>query len=410
MGTEYVGRVVEVQRAATGTVVVLRSQGAFCSFTLQDGWKDLEVGMLLRLRADGESSASVREVVGCPHVPWDVTGDGLRWSRPGWTRRAENLRKRQEIIRAIREDLYGQGFLEFETPLLVPGTCPDAHLASVETTDGQYLVTSTEYQLKRLVAGGFERVFSLTKNFRAGDRGRFHSAEFTMLEWARAWEDLSVIEDDAERFVRHAFRAVSSGATTTVLNGHRVEIDGERWERVTLREALDRHLHVLVDETFSLGSMVRGADEAGLRLPESFRTDPHLVISFLVDELQKHLGFPRPTFLRAWPAFMTSSAQLLPDNPAIAERSELYIGGVEVSDGFPFLRDPALQRESFARENRRREQQGLHPVRLDERYLAALDQGLPPGAGMALGVDRLVIALVGAADIAEVLPFSYDEL
>jgi lysyl-tRNA synthetase class 2 len=409
MGTEHSGRVVDVQRDTAGTTIILRAGGVFRSFTLRER-SEVSLGALVRVRADDTGNVLALERLGEPRTPWDPLGDGLRWSRPGQSRRAENLRRRQEIIRAIREDLYEHGFLEFETPLLVPGTTPDAHLASVETTDGQYLVTSTEYQLKRLVTGGFDRVFTLTKNFRAGDRGRFHSPEFTMLEWARAWETLAVIEDDAERFIRRAFRTVGDSAATITINGHEVAIGGERWERVTLREALGRYLGVRVDETFSLISMVRGADEARLQVPAGFRTDAHLVISVLLDELQRHLGFPRPTFLRAWPAFMTSSAELSAENPAIAERSELYIGGIEVSDGFPFLRDPVLQRESFARESRRREELGMRSVRVDERYLAAVDQGLPPGAGMALGVDRLAMALVGASEIADVLPFSVEEL
>lgn len=410
MAVEHRGRIIDVRRTADGYAVLLRSQGTYRSFTLRDPRQDIVVGSLVRVREDAPGSAHVVEILGTPTTAWDAQGDGLRWSRPGYAGRADHLHKRQTIVREIREDFYEQGFLEFETPLLVPGTCPDADIASVQTTDGQYLVTSTEYQLKRLVVGGFDQVFSLTKNFRAGDRGRFHSVEFTMLEWARAWESLAVIEDDAERFIRRAFRAVGGSAKSTNVNGHAVEIDGERWERLPLRAALERYLGVEVDGEFSLASMRHGADAAGLRLPNTFRDDEHLVISFLLDELQRHLGFPRPTFLREWPAFMTSSAGLSNDNPALAERSELYIGGVEVSDGFPFLRDPALQRAAFVRENARRSQRGVSPVKLDERYLASLEQGLPPGAGMALGVDRLVAALVGADGIADVLPFVGDEL
>ncbi len=107
---------------------------------------------------------------------------------------------------------------------------------------------------------------------------------------------------------------------------------------------------------------------------------------------------------------MTSSAGLLPGAPWLAERSELYIAGIEIADGFPSLRDPALQRETFARESAKRRAAGKETVDLDERYLVALAEGLPPGAGMALGVDRLVMVLTGARVIRDVLPFAWDEL
>lgn len=401
MATVFHGRVVEIRETSGQLNVVVSSGTTFHSYTVDPAAPAAVLGALVRVSGNGTV-----DVIGRPTAPWDPAGDARRWSQV----RAKNLWARQTIIKTVRDDLVEHGFLEFETPLLVPGGCPDSHLASVETTDGKYLVTSTEYQLKRLVAGGFDRVFSLTKNFRAGDIGRFHSAEFTMLEWARAWETLAVIEDDAERFVRRALRAVRPGVERLVVNGHDVLLDGARWERLPLRAALDRHLGVRVDDAFSLASMTAGSDAAGLALPKAFRADEHLTISFLLGELQPYLGHPLPTFLEEWPAFMTSSALVQEDNAAVAHRSELYIAGIEISDGFPFLRDGRIQRETFARENNRRAASGLPRIRVDEKYLAALDQGLPPGAGMALGVDRLVMSLLGASNLTDVQPFAHDEL
>ena len=126
--------------------------------------------------------------------------------------------------------------------------------------------------------------------------------------------------------------------------------------------------------------------------------------------MQPRLGTPVPTFLCEWPAFMTSSAALLDDAPALACRSELLIAGLELSDGFPSLRDPDLQARLFDRENARRRAEGRDPVALDERYLAALREGIPPGAGMALGIDRLVMILTGKEQIRDVLALAWDEL
>jgi lysyl-tRNA synthetase class 2 len=371
-------------------------------------------GALVRVALDEADRARDVTVLGVPSAPWDPDGDGARWARRvAGASRVELLRRRQRILRAIRDDLLDEGFVEIESPLLVPGACPDAVLESVEATNGHYLVTSTEYQLKRLLVGGVERLFSLTKNFRAGDQGAVHSAEFTMLEWARAWRSLDDIEDDAERLVRRAYRTLRApDAPGAPLRGrdHEVILDGPRWERVTLRDALARHLGAEVDAAFSLPSMIAAAERARVDLPASFRDDPHLVISVLLDALQPHLGHPLPTFLRAWPAFLTSSAELDPRDPNLALRSELYVAGVELADGFPFLRDAEAQRASFARENARRVASGRAPVRVDDKYVAALAQGIPPGAGMALGVDRLVMVLVGAEEIGDVLPFAYGEL
>jgi elongation factor P--(R)-beta-lysine ligase len=408
---ELNGRVLEVRAGRDGTTLVVVAGGE--TRTLQVTTPcDIAPGALVRVRLDERGEVQVVERVAGPDGPWNDAGDATRWVKSTAAgSRAQLLWRRQAAFRAIREDLFGQGFLEVDTPLLVPSTCPDAVMDSVETTDGRYLITSSEYQLKRMMVGGFDRVFSLTKNFRAGDRGRLHSPEFTMIEWARCWQSLQDIEGDAERFARKAFRAVHGpSATESVVHGHRVVWDGEPWERVDLRDALQQRLGVAVDETFSLPSLVQGAQRAQVPVPESFQESPHLVMSWLLDALQPHLGHPLPTFLRGWPAFLTSSAEIDPQRPGFALRSELYVAGIEIADGFGFLRDAAAQRESFARESRRREQSGRRPVRIDERYVEAIAQGIPPGAGMALGVDRLVMALTDAPDIAHVLAFAEDEL
>ena len=354
---------------------------------------DLEVGAV-HLRASGPP---VRD------------GDVFRWRRStAGATRMSRLWQRQRMVRTIREYLYDQGFLEIEAPLLVQGACPDAHLEVVEA-DGGTLVTSTEYQLKRLAVGGFERVFSLTRNFRARERGRLHSPEFAMLEWARVGAPMRAIEDDAERFVRLAVEALRLPGGAVSVNGRTVDLVSRPWQRLTVREALARHLGLMVDD-FAEPALQAAAKRADVRVPDDVRATPGLTLSYLLDQAQRFLGDPVPTFLTDWPASMTSSAQLRDDAPGIAVRSELYMAGIEVADGFPFLCDPALQRETFARELARRAAEGKPAVALDRRYLDALDQGLPPGAGMALGLDRLALVLTGADRLTDVQAFGWDEL
>lgn len=340
----------------------------------------------------------------------DISHDQTRWKAiTKGSSRMFRLQQRQRILFSIRGDFYEQDFLEAETPLLVKGTCPDAHIDSIQAGDG-YLVTSTEYQIKRLIVGGFERVFTLTKNFRANDQGRYHSPEFTMLEWGRAFESLQTIEEDCIRFVRKAFRTLYPDPNQSLLHFNGKEIDlMANWERLSVRDAFNIHLGLEHLEDFSLEPLCLASERAGLAIPLEFQSDKHVMISYLLDLLQPYLGQRTPTFLQEWPAYLTSSAPISSKDPSIAERSELYINGIEIADGFPFLRDTALQKHLFAQELKRRKELGKPAVILDERYLNTLS-GLPSGAGMALGIDRLVMVLTGASQLADVQAFGWDEL
>ncbi len=304
--------------------------------------------------------------------------------------RKERLWKRQEIIRTIREDLYNEGFLEAETPLLIKGTCPDLYIDSIEAKGG-YLATSTEYQIKRMMQEGFDKVFTLTKNFRENDVGRYHSQEFTMLEWGRAGVLLDAIEEDAERFIQKISPS-------------------KPFKKLTVREAFSTYLGLDDLEDFSLHPLLNACKRASVALPDAFLHDKYMLISFLFEKLQSHLGHDIPTFLRDWPAYLTTSAPLTVHDPTVADRSELYIKGIEIADGFPFLQDAAFQRQLFEHEQSLRVAIGKKPVQLDEKFLDCLARGMPSGAGMALGVDRLVMVLTGATSLAEVQAFSQDEL
>jgi lysyl-tRNA synthetase class 2 len=402
------GRVIEARRQADRVeLLILEEDRSLAALASPEVAAGVAAGDLVELDLDGPVARRVERLGGPAPEAWDPEGDALRWRRPGsGPSRIARLRQRHAILRAIRDDLDGHGFLEVQAPLLVRGACPDLHIDSFAAED-RTLVTSTEYQLKRLVVGGCERVFTLTQNFRRGDLGAQHNPEFTMLEWARAYEDLDAIEDDAERLVRGALRALGAGAGPLRYGGHAIDLHG-RFRRVSVRAALEERLGVRVAGDFALDSMLDGARQAGIDVPEAARGDAHEVFSYLLVLLQPHLGTDVPVFLQAWPSFMTSSAAVSEANAAEVDRSELFIAGIEIADGFPSLRDPLLQERLFERELSRRGRG--RAVALDQRYLEALRQGLPPGAGMALGVDRLTMVLTGAATIREVLPFAWDEL
>jgi len=426
------GRVLDCRPAPCGVLELHLLVGSeICSLVVPcpQGWSP-EPGDLVALSGDaGGRVTGLTRLGGAEPGAWDALGDGLRWRHPGQeVSRALLLRRRHEVVRVLRNWFEEQSFLEIQAPLLVRGTCPDVFLDSFPVGD-RYLTTSTEYQLKRLVAGGFARVFTLTQNFRPGDVGATHNPEFTMLEWARAWADLAAIEQDAEAFVWAAFQRLHPGESHLLpapppspppagaASGTQVTTPPAPplylrppWPRQSVRQALGEQLGVELDAAFSLPALVAGARQLGLDLPQSFARDRVAVLSLLLEALQPRLGLTAPLWLCDWPAFLTSSAPALPGDRTVVARSELFVRGLELADGFPFQTCPARQRHGFAAQQRQRRAAGKPPVALDERYLEALRQGLPPGAGMALGVDRLVMVLTGQREIRNVLAFAWDEV
>lgn len=365
-----------------------------------------EVGDLVAVtdRYDGRPEVTV-----LAHPAQDPTGpDALRWlSTAAGVSRAELLRRRSRVASAIRRYFEDQEFIELHAPLLVRGTCPDAGIDSVAVGDS-YLTTSTEYQIKRLVVGGLERVYTLTQNFRAGEFTALHNPEFTMLEWARAGASLAAIEQDVTALVQAAAAALGLLLDRLVYQGCQIDLRTP-WERVTVREAWQTYLGVEVDAAFSLASLQRAVAHLGLSVPAASHGDPADLATLLLDAVQPHLGQTRPSFLVDWPAVFTSSALVKDQAGHTVERSELFIAGVEVADGFPSLTDPTRQLETFAAQQDRRRALGKEPVALDTAYLGALEDGLPAGAGMALGFDRLVMLLTNQTEIRSVLAFAWDE-
>ena len=339
---------------------------------------------------------------------WSADNDALRWRKRNGRgqSRMDALWQRHLIRRSVRDYLDGEGFIEIDAPLLVAGTTPDATIQSFPVLD-RYLVTSTEYQIKRLEAGGFDRIYTLTQNYRRDDgEGAFRNQEFTMLEWARVGQDLKAIENDAEQLTWRAHKALGGNGMVQVKD-HKIDLTPP-WPRVTVREALQTHAGVDLKD-FSFDSISKAVRAARIPLANPTSNDKYFLFSLLMDHIQPRLGLSRPVFVCDWPAFETSSTDGSAGSET-AERSELFIGGIEISDGFPTLTNADRQKTLFEDQAARRLADGLTGVGLDEAYLSAVRVGLPKGAGMALGFDRLVMALTDRPDIKSVLAFAWDEL
>jgi elongation factor P--(R)-beta-lysine ligase len=306
--------------------------------------------------------------------------------------RAEKLRARARLNAAIRAFFDERGFVEIEAPLLVPSPGLELHLDAF-AVESRYLITSPEYQMKRLLAGGFERIYSLGKVFRRGELGAHHNPEFTMLEWYRAGEGWAAIADDFEALVAACGRAVGAAQLGP-------------WERLTVGAAFERWAGVRVDGDESAAALRAKLEAAGHRVPASARAWDDIFFQVFLDAIEPRLG---PTILHDWPRPLAALAREKPGDPRVVERFEAYANGLELCNGFGELTDPVEQRRRCEHDLAERRARGLPAYPIDEKFLAALAD-LPPSGGVALGVDRLAMLLLGARDIRDVLPFKADEL
>ena len=324
------------------------------------------------------------------------------------------LRTRARVLSSVRRFFENADFLEVETPLLVPSPGMEPHLDAFETlysVNGRarrfYLPTSPEYAMKRLLSSGYERIFQICKSFRQDATGPMHSPEFTLLEWYRAYADYTMIMADTENLIHGLVRDVS-GRSSVIFRGRTIDFTPP-WQRLTVREAFARHAGVRADPATDLDAFIREARQRGHRSVSP--GDPFEVAYFKVflDAVEKQLGVGRPAFLVDYPAEMAALARMKQNAPGIAERFELYVSGVELANAFTELNDPAEQRARLENEAAQRQQSGRPAYPIDERFLGALEAGMPPAGGIALGIDRLLMVLTDARHIREVVAIPFGD-
>jgi lysyl-tRNA synthetase class 2 len=311
--------------------------------------------------------------------------------------RLENLFRRSRLLTEIRSFFSARDFLEIEAPLLVPSPGLELHLDAF-VADGQYLITSPEYQMKRLLAGGLPRIYSLGKVFRRGEQGPHHNPEFTMLEWYRSDAGWEAIAEDTEQLVFHLAEAVRQPDCVDL---------SPPWDRMTVGEACERWAGVRVYGDESPEMLRQKMRAVGLRAPDGDFSD--VFFTMFLDAVEPRLPSDRPLLLYDWPRPLCALAREKPGDPRVVERFEVYIGRLELCNAFGELTDATEQRRRLENDLAERRQRRLPEYPIDEKFLAAVAQ-MPPAAGIALGVDRLAMLLLGAGDIRAVLPFAFDEL
>jgi len=288
------------------------------------------------------------------------------------------LSLRSQYLRALREAFYAADFLEVSTPVRIPAPAPEEYIEALRA-EGQFLRTSPELAMKELLVEGAERIFQIGSAFRAGEHGRRHREEFTILEYyAIAW-DYRKLADFTGRFLAEAALKTTG---STQINRHGEVLDFGKLEYITVNEAFQRYAGISAFE----------ADARGDYFDE-----------LMVSKVEPQLGRGQLTCLIDYPAARASLSRLSAADVRVAERWELYGCGLELGNAFGELTDAAEQRKRFQQSTEFRTAHGMHPYPEASRFLAALERGLPDASGCALGVDRLLMLVCGADDIGDVL-------
>ena len=303
------------------------------------------------------------------------------------------LEHRATLCARIRAFFAARGVLEVDTPCLVNHAPSDVHIHSARVeladTDAYFLHTSPEYAMKRLLAAGSGDIFQICHVVRASERSRLHNTEFTLLEWYRIGFSLADLMAEVEALVREIAARVAGGAT----------------ERLTYGEVFRREV-ALDPFAASMSELAHAAESFGLvRAAATAQTRDELLDFLMAARVGPSLGRQGLTFIYGYPASQAALARLSPQDPRAAERFELYCTGTELANGYHELACAEEQRARFEKDNEERRRRGLPSYPLDEHLLAALTAGLPDCAGVALGVDRLLMLATQARHIDEVIAF-----
>jgi lysyl-tRNA synthetase class 2 len=385
------GRVLAID----GGVAIVRGERADVRVAARPGWR---AGDLVDVAVD----EPVRSFGGGDYP--EPSTEVARMSRA----RIDNVFARATALDALRATFAARGFVEVETPLRVPAPGLELHLDAIAAGDDSWLVTSPELQMKRLLAAGLERIYQVCRCFRGGEVGHHHATEFTMVEWYRGWDDIGAIVDDTEALVASVVAAVR-GAPIARAGGRDIDV-APPWPRMTVRDAMARWAGVDVVGDEPTGELASKIARAGIDVGDAAVWDDLFHAAFVARVDPAIAALDRPLWLVDWPAPLAALARAKPGDARVAERVEAYVGPIELANGFGELVDPVEQRARFERDrtNRRLTGRPVYPV--DEKFLGALREGLPPSAGIALGFDRLVMIATGADQIRDVCAFAPDEL
>ena len=296
----------------------------------------------------------------------------------------ENLILRARVLQAIRAFFIENGYLEVETPLRIPVPIPEAHIDGF-TSEGWHLQSSPEICMKRLAAMGFDKIFQICKCFRKEETSPRHLTEMTLLEWYTAKNSYRELMDQTRELIGYVAQLL--GLKNSLTYGNKTISLDRAWQFLTVSRAFEMY--------------------GGISMKKAIETDRFDEI--MAFDIEPRLGEECPVFLFDYPAAMGALARLKPGIPEIAERFELYIGGMELANGFSELTDPVEQRQRFKKEIALRKAAGKPLTPMPYKFLSAIEQ-MPDTAGIALGIDRLVMLFANAHSIDKVVTFTSETL
>lgn len=316
--------------------------------------------------------------------------------------------ERSQITASIRQFFANQNFLEVETPILTPIPGMEPHLTPFATTleiphqkaIPLYLNTSPELQMKKLLGAQFPNIFTLTKVFRNGEiYSQTHNPEFTMLEWYRQNANYENIMDDCENLLRH----LVTNSSTLEYQGHKIDLAAP-FTRITTQALFEKHLNLSLQDHPTFQSLKSAASELNLDT-EACLTWDDIFFKLFLNHIEPSLGFTKPTIVYDYPSTQAALAKKSATNPFFAQRFELYIAGLELANAFSELIDPQEQRMRLEEEQKERKTLNKTVFDIDEEFLDSLKYITQPCAGIALGVDRLIMLLTNKKSINDVLLF-----
>lgn len=323
------------------------------------------------------------------------------WHPDSFMRKVPYLQERARIFGAVRAFFDARGYLEVETPALQVAPCMEAHIQAFKTeivsADRQqrrelYLHTSPEFAMKKLLVAGMPKIYQLAKVFRNAEGSRWHSPEFAMLEWYQLGMDYKDMMDETAELMRHVLKK-------PVRVGERTCDAQAAWEKITVVEALKKYADVDISGNLEdLAHIQAEAKRIGVYV------SPHddwqnALLKILMDKVEPVLGNGAPAIIYDYPVSMAALSRPKPEDARFAERFEVYVCGIELANAFGELTDAKVQRERFLHDVALRKKVYGDDYPVDEDFLAALEHGLPPCSGNALGLDRLVMLATGAEDI-----------
>lgn len=312
-------------------------------------------------------------------------------------------------MKSVREFFDRRGYVEVETPALQVSPGIELHISPFETTlvdpwdaaQSIYLHTSPEFAMKKLLAAGMQRIFQLARVFRNGERTTKHHPEFTMLEWYQTGADWRSLADETIEFVRTVCGPVAR-------HGDYVCNLSAPWEFLSVAEAVERFtgidLLATTPDPFNpdTDALRFAAESIGVHTDVTDNWDDIFFRLFL-DRIEPSLGIEAPLVLHSYPASMAALARISSDDPRVSDRFEIFVCGLELANGYSELTDADEHLARFSATIQKRVAAGGEPIPVDEALLAALDSGIPDCAGIALGIDRLVMLATGAKNIEDVL-------